>query len=37
VGLHIIGNYFSEQRSLNIAHQYQQVTDHHLQTPQGFA
>jgi aspartyl-tRNA(Asn)/glutamyl-tRNA(Gln) amidotransferase subunit A len=37
VGLHIIGNYFSESRLLNIAHQYQQYTDHHLQTPKGFA
>lgn len=37
VGLHIIGNYFSEARLLNIAHQYQQVTDHHLQIPKGFA
>jgi aspartyl-tRNA(Asn)/glutamyl-tRNA(Gln) amidotransferase subunit A len=37
VGLHMIGNYFSEQRLLNIAHRYQQVTDHHLQVPAGFA
>jgi len=33
VGLHIIGNYFSEARMLNIAHQYQQVTDWHQQMP----
>lgn len=37
VGLQIIGNYFSEQRLLNIAHRYQQVTDHHQQIPTGFA
>ena len=36
VGLQIIGNYFSEDRLLNIAHQYQQVTDWHQQTPKGF-
>ena len=33
VGLHIMGNYFAESKLLNIAHQYQQVTDWHLQTP----
>lgn len=33
VGLHIIGNYFSEARMLNVAHQYQQHTDWHQQTP----
>lgn len=36
VGLQIIGNYFSEERLLNVAHQYQQVTDWHQQTPKGF-
>ncbi|MCK4842515.1 MAG: Asp-tRNA(Asn)/Glu-tRNA(Gln) amidotransferase subunit GatA [Methylococcales bacterium] len=36
VGLQIIGNYFTESRLLNIAHQYQQVTDWHQQTPKGF-
>jgi len=40
VGLQIIGNYFDEARMLNVAHQYQQVTDWHtrmpdLPTPQG--
>jgi len=40
VGLQIIGNYFDEARMLNVAHQYQQVTDWHtrmpeLQLPQG--
>jgi aspartyl-tRNA(Asn)/glutamyl-tRNA(Gln) amidotransferase subunit A len=33
VGLHIMGNYFAEAKLLNIAHQYQQVTDWHLETP----
>ena len=36
VGLQIIGNYFAEDHLLNIAHQYQQVTNWHLQTPKGF-
>ena len=36
VGLQIISNYFTEDRLLNIAHQYQQVTDWHQQTPKGF-
>jgi len=35
VGLQIIGNYFSEARLLNIAHQYQQVTDWHQRAPEG--
>jgi len=33
VGLHIIGDYFSEARMLNIAHQYQLVTDWHQRMP----
>jgi aspartyl-tRNA(Asn)/glutamyl-tRNA(Gln) amidotransferase subunit A len=33
VGLQIIGNYFDEAKLLNVAHQYQQVTDWHQQTP----
>jgi aspartyl-tRNA(Asn)/glutamyl-tRNA(Gln) amidotransferase subunit A len=37
VGLQIIGNYFDEARLLNVAHQYQQVTDWHEQAPPGFA
>ena len=36
VGLQIIGNYFTEDHLLNIAHQYQQVSDWHKQTPKGF-
>jgi aspartyl-tRNA(Asn)/glutamyl-tRNA(Gln) amidotransferase subunit A len=34
VGLQLIGNYFEESRLLNLAHQYQQVTDWHLQMPE---
>jgi len=34
VGLQLIGNYFEESRLLNLAHQYQQVTDWHLQVPE---
>jgi aspartyl-tRNA(Asn)/glutamyl-tRNA(Gln) amidotransferase subunit A len=37
VGLQIIGNYFDEARMLNVAHQYQQVTDWHLRMPRGIA
>ncbi|KZM41505.1 glutamyl-tRNA amidotransferase [Marinomonas sp. SBI22] len=33
VGLQIMGNYFAESKLLNIAHQFQQATDWHLQTP----
>jgi aspartyl-tRNA(Asn)/glutamyl-tRNA(Gln) amidotransferase subunit A len=36
VGLQIIGNYFAEARLVNVAHQYQQVTDWHMCTPAGF-
>lgn len=35
VGLQIIGNYFDEARMLNVAHQYQQVTDWHNRMPEG--
>jgi aspartyl-tRNA(Asn)/glutamyl-tRNA(Gln) amidotransferase subunit A len=35
VGLQIIGNYFDEARMLNVAHQYQQVTDWHTAMPEG--
>jgi aspartyl-tRNA(Asn)/glutamyl-tRNA(Gln) amidotransferase subunit A len=33
IGLQLIGNYFDEARLLHVAHQYQQVTDWHLQQP----
>ncbi len=36
VGLQIIGNYFKEAQLLNVAHQYQQVTDWHQHVPDGF-
>ena len=36
VGLQLIGNYFDESKLLNVAHQFQQATDWHLQTPDGF-
>jgi aspartyl-tRNA(Asn)/glutamyl-tRNA(Gln) amidotransferase subunit A len=35
VGLQLIGNYLQEARLLNVAHQYQLATDHHLQQPEG--
>jgi len=35
VGLQIIGNYFSEARLLNVAHQYQLATDWHRRVPGG--
>ena len=35
VGLHIVGNYFSEARMLNVAHQYQLATDWHNRRPPG--
>ena len=37
VGLQIIGNYFDEARMLNLAHQFQQVTDWHTQAPEGIS
>lgn len=37
VGLQIIGQSFDEAKILNIAHQYQQVTDWHKQAPTAFA
>lgn len=33
VGLQIIGNYFDEAKLLNVAHQYQTVTDWHSRSP----
>ena len=35
VGLHIVGNYFSEARMLALAHQYQRATDWHRRMPAG--
>ncbi len=36
VGLQLVGNYFAEGRLLNVAHQYQLVTDWHTRMPAGF-
>ncbi len=36
VGLQLIGDYFAEGRLLNIAHQYQKVTDWHTRCPAGY-
>ncbi|RUA06532.1 MAG: Asp-tRNA(Asn)/Glu-tRNA(Gln) amidotransferase GatCAB subunit A [Gammaproteobacteria bacterium] len=33
VGLQMIGNYWSESKLLNIAHQFQQATDYHAKMP----
>jgi aspartyl-tRNA(Asn)/glutamyl-tRNA(Gln) amidotransferase subunit A len=35
-GLQIIGDLFQEARILNVAHSYQQATDWHTRTPEGF-
>jgi aspartyl-tRNA(Asn)/glutamyl-tRNA(Gln) amidotransferase subunit A len=35
VGLQLIGNYLNEAKLLNVAHQFQLHTDHHLRTPAG--
>ena len=36
VGLHVVGNYFEEARLLNVGHRFQQATDWHTHSPQGF-
>jgi aspartyl-tRNA(Asn)/glutamyl-tRNA(Gln) amidotransferase subunit A len=35
IGHQLIGNYFTEEKLLNLAHQYQQVTHWHQQLPEG--
>ena len=35
VGLHLVGNYFSEAKILNVAHRYQRETDWHAREPAG--
>jgi aspartyl-tRNA(Asn)/glutamyl-tRNA(Gln) amidotransferase subunit A len=35
VGLQLIGNYLQEASLLNLAHRFQQVTQHHLAKPEG--
>ena len=37
VGLHLVGPHFGESVLLRCAHQYQQQTDWHTQSPEGFA
>ena len=34
IGFQIIGNFWQESKILSIAHQYQQLTDYHLQKPE---
>jgi aspartyl-tRNA(Asn)/glutamyl-tRNA(Gln) amidotransferase subunit A len=36
IGVQLTGNYFKEAQILNVAHQYQQVTDWHKKIPEGF-
>jgi aspartyl-tRNA(Asn)/glutamyl-tRNA(Gln) amidotransferase subunit A len=36
VGLQLIGNYFGEAKLLNAAHRFQQATEWHQRTPEGF-
>jgi aspartyl-tRNA(Asn)/glutamyl-tRNA(Gln) amidotransferase subunit A len=36
VGLHLVGNYFTEARLLGIAHQFQKATDWHTRVPKGY-
>jgi aspartyl-tRNA(Asn)/glutamyl-tRNA(Gln) amidotransferase subunit A len=37
IGMQLIGNYFSEARLLQVAHQYQQASDWHLRQASGVA
>jgi aspartyl-tRNA(Asn)/glutamyl-tRNA(Gln) amidotransferase subunit A len=37
VGMQLIGNYLQEAKLLNVAHQFQLATEHHLKTPGGAA
>jgi aspartyl-tRNA(Asn)/glutamyl-tRNA(Gln) amidotransferase subunit A len=36
VGMQLLGNYFQEAHLLNAAHRFQQATDWHAHTPEGF-
>lgn len=36
IGLQLIGRYFDEARLLNVAHQYQLLTDWHTRQPEGY-
>ena len=33
--MQLIGNYLQEAKLLNVAHQFQLTTDHHLRNPEG--
>ncbi len=33
IGFQLIGNFFEESKIMSIGHQYQKITDYHLQTP----
>ncbi len=35
IGLQLVGNYFNEAKMLNVAHQYQRVTNWHSRAPEG--
>ena len=37
VGMQLIGNYLQEAKLLNVAHQFQLNSEHHLKTPRGAA
>lgn len=37
VGLHLVGPHFAEDSLLNVAHQYQRLTDWHRACPEGYA
>ena len=37
VGMQLIGNYLQEAKLLNVAHQFQLASDHHLKSPRGAA
>lgn len=37
IGVQLIGNYFSEPQLLNVAHQFQQATNHHQAFPTNWA
>ena len=36
IGMQVIGDYFGEARILNVAHQYQQITDWHKRVPRDY-
>ena len=37
VGLHLVGPHWAEGRLLQVAHQYQQLTDWHKHSPEAYA